>query len=96
MTTDDGSLPETLEEAVAYLIAKLNDDDLRSIAAMEQDEFLMVAHFGLGLWIRNNLGLWSDGPLAKSLAGNDYSLQADDMSGIILTALWERLQETPP
>lgn len=83
---------QTLDEAIEYLLAALPEKDLERIASMEKGEFLAEAHFGLGMWIRNNLGLWAGGPLAKDLEENHMCFMADDMSHVILKALWERLQ----
>ena len=85
--------PETLQEAVEYVVTKLPEKDRELIAATEKDEFLVSAHFGLGMWMRNNLGLWAGGPLAKDLEENHDCFMADDMSDVILGALWERLQK---
>jgi hypothetical protein len=40
-------------------------------------------HFGLGLYIRNEMGLWRGAPLAESLSVRGVK-HPDDMSGIIL------------
>lgn len=49
--------PVTIDEAVGVVIATLSDDERAGIAALARDQ-LAGLHFGLGLWIRNNLGLW--------------------------------------
>lgn len=49
------SLPATLDEAVGVILATLEDKDLSEIAQMPFTE-LFSLHFGLGQWIRNNLG----------------------------------------
>jgi hypothetical protein len=55
---------------------------------------MVLYHMGLGLWMRNNWGLWSRGPLYEHFAG--LGLQhPDDMSGLILTCLWRRLHDAP-
>ena len=51
-------------------------------------------HFGLGLWMRNNWGLWSDSRLAQSF--DRLGIQhPDDMSGIILRSFWRELNGQP-
>ena len=55
-------------------------------------ETKMGAHMGLGMWIRNNLDLWAHGALAKDLEENHGCFMADQMSEVVLEALWERLQ----
>jgi hypothetical protein len=48
------------------VIASLSDEEKAAIAAMAESE-LIGLHFCLGMWIRNNLGLWQ---------GNDELMQA--------------------
>lgn len=58
--------PATIDEAVGVVIATLSDEDKAAIAAMAESE-LIGLHFGLGAWIRNNLGLWQgNGALLES------------------------------
>jgi hypothetical protein len=51
-------------------------------------------HHGLGTWIRNSWGLWSQGPLYWhfQLMGLEHP---DDMSGVILTSFWRHLHDRP-
>ena len=58
--------PATIDEAVGVVIASLSDREKAAIAAMAESE-LIGLHFCLGMWIRNNLGLWQ---------GNDELMQA--------------------
>jgi hypothetical protein len=51
-------------------------------------------HFGLGMWMRNNWGLWSGSRLAKWFAAKGVH-HPDDMSGIILGAYWAHLHHQP-
>jgi len=48
--------PATIDEAVGVVIASLSEEEKAAIAAMAESE-LIGLHFGLGMWIRNNLGL---------------------------------------
>ena len=51
-------------------------------------------HFGLGLWMRNNWGLWGGSRLAQAF--NRLGIQhPDDMSGIILQSFWRELNGQP-
>ena len=51
-------------------------------------------HFGLGLWMRNNWGLWRGSRL--SVFFNQLGVcHPDDMSGIILDSYWRRLNHLP-
>jgi len=81
--------PINLEEAVIQLTKILPDTTQQKILAMTEDEFLGGFHFGLGMWIRNNWGLWRGGELAKDF--NDKGIfHPDDMSGIILKCYYRQ------
>jgi hypothetical protein len=76
--------PQTLEEAVRQLQKILPDSLQQRFAAQTEAEFTARAHFGLGMWMRNNWRLWRAGPLAQHF--NALGIHhPDDMSGIILT-----------
>ncbi|MGE0773315.1 MAG: DUF6794 domain-containing protein [Cyclobacteriaceae bacterium] len=82
--------PVNLEDAVSHL-AIIHDDTIKAkIRAMSENEFLAGSHFGLGMWIRNNWGLWRGKELAKYL--NSIGLfHPDDMSSVILTCYYREL-----
>jgi uncharacterized protein DUF6794 len=53
-------------------------------------------HWGLGLAIRNVLGLWrDDAPLTRWFAARGF-VQGDDMASEILRAYWRRLHGLEP
>lgn len=54
---DNKDWPTTIDAAVRVLQGLLPEDEQRKIAAMAEDDLILM-HFGLGAWIRNNLGLW--------------------------------------
>jgi len=82
--------PINLEEAVIQLTKILPDSTQQKILSMTENEFLGGSHFGLGMWIRNNWGLWRGGELAKEF--NDKGIfHPDDMSGIILKCYYRQL-----
>ena len=87
-----GVHPETVAAAVRLLLDLMPSDDQARIVAMSK-EVLTELHLGLGMWVRNNLGLWS---------GNGALLQAtdranaDDASMVIVEALWQHLREGLP
>lgn len=72
--------PETYEAALDCLDKILPARDRSALAAADGP---VEAHFGLGLFIRNNWGLWKKGPLYRSMAGRGF-LTPDDMSGAII------------
>lgn len=88
--------PTTIDEAVGVVIASLSDEDKAAMAAMAESE-LIGLHFGLGAWIRNNLGLWKgNDQLMGAARERNQSMHPDDASMVIIEAVWERLREMAP
>lgn len=93
----DDALPRTVDEAVDRLIAMMSPDDLAQIRQMSGHD-LIELHFSLGMAIRNRFGLWGDNhELMESCASvravpSDF-FRPDSASGVIIEALWQRLQE---
>jgi len=88
--------PATIDEAVGVVIATLSDEDKAAMAAMAESE-LIGLHFGLGAWIRNNLGLWKgNDQLMRAARECNQSMHPDDASMVIIEAVWERLREMAP
>ena len=82
--------PINLEEAVEQLKIIHHDTIKQKILEMTEDEFLGGAHMGLGMWMRNNWGLWKGKELAKYF--NSIGIyHPDDMSGIILSSYYREL-----
>ena len=83
--------PKTKEEAVDRILLELPEADKEIIKNIPTEFDLYEYHHGLGLWIRNNFGLYQ---------GNNDLLQflglkrhPDDVSMSIIRALWNRLRE---
>lgn len=74
------------------LLGLLPAGEKAKIAAMSQDD-LVALHLGLGMWIRNNLGLWSEN---SALLESARAQNPDDASVVIIEALWRRLREATP
>jgi len=80
--------PTTVETAVRLLMSMVEESEQTKIAAMI-DEDLYMLHFGLGIWIRNNMGFY---------AGNDQLLKAtqaidaDDASMVIMRAFRDQIR----
>ncbi|TRW18014.1 DUF6794 domain-containing protein [Glacieibacterium frigidum] len=74
--------PATFEAAVKCL-----DDGLPAAtrAQLVQPGGTALAHHGLGTFLRNQWGLWKNGPLAVSMREMGFR-SPDDMSGAILSA----------
>ena len=83
--------PETLEEAVEFVISSLSKEDRNTIKNIRKEN-LIDLHFGLGTWIRNSLGLWGDN---KKLLGTDEykNDHPDNISSKIIKAVWDKLNE---
>ena len=79
-------------EALDSLIPTATKQYLRSLEEADLDR----EHWGLGLAIRNVLGLWrEDAPLTQWFAARGFT-QGDEMSVEILRAYWRRLQGLAP
>ena len=86
------SLPSTVEEAVDRLMMVLNDEQMLTIATMQEDD-LIDLHFSLGIEIRNAFELHGpDSLLVKSLGP---FVHPDDVSMVIINALWKELYKQP-
>ena len=83
-------IPRNIEDCFHQLDTLLSPQDLRTIKNYESRDEMTNLHFSLGLWMRNNWGLWCGSRLQK------YCLQRglrhpDDMSGTILEYYWDYL-----
>ncbi len=86
-------IPADLEACFMELNAMLTPQLIEKMRSGTEDD-MTEYHFGLGMWIRNNWGLWGDSPLAKGF--NDKGIKhADDMAGIILKSFWRSLNKKP-
>ena len=84
-------VPKNLNEAIEQLQVVLHDSTKENILIMTEEDFVARSHFGLGMWIRNNWGLWKNNELANYF--NSLGIyHPDDMSGIILTSYYRELQ----
>lgn len=80
-------IPESLDDAVTVLYNFLTDEAKDQIRKKMPN-----VHFGSGMQVRNNWGLWQGSVLAKWF--NERGIfHADDMSGLIFTALEKRVRE---
>lgn len=85
-------VPRDLQETFVALDATLQEDVRRR---MLRDDFAWDSqHFGLGLGLRNEWGLWTGSRLAKYFHGLGIH-HPDDMSGIILESYRRRLHGQP-
>jgi hypothetical protein len=81
--------PETVEDCLKIIDKLLPEDQKEEIKTMELFDFKTAAHFGLGMWIRNNLGAWNlDSPLVKNTG-----MSGDMLSSFILEAYHTHLTQ---
>lgn len=82
-------IPENLDDCLLILNQLLNGTIKDEIKNAEN---IVGFHFGLGMWIRNNWGLWGGSRL--QLWFNNQGLNnPDDISGLILSVYQEYLQK---
>ena len=85
---DNFKLPETVDEVVDRLMMVLDDEQKIALATLQEDDLINL-HFSLGMAIRNAFGLhYVD---SKLLASCNTAIHPDDVSGLIIKALWDKL-----
>lgn len=88
--------PATIDEAAGVVIAALHEAEAAKIAGMPESELIHL-HFELGMWIRNNLGLWQgNDALMQALREREPDIHPDDASMLIIEQVWRRLREMTP
>lgn len=88
--------PQSVADAVERLISDLPLKDKATVANMSRNE-LPSLHLNLGRYIMNNFGLLSGNrELMKSCrsASKEILRHEEDAVTVIITALWEKLQQT--
>lgn len=83
-------IPKDLNECLDQLNLLFNKKDKEEIKAKTEKDFTASSHFGPGLWIRNNWGLWKGSRLYYFFKSKGI-FHPDDMSGIILTSYYRKL-----
>jgi len=83
-------IPHNLEESFYVLDTLLTAKDIQLIRSLPERDAMSAFHFGLGMWLRNNWGLWGGSRLQQ------YFLQRgvehpDNMSGILLEYYYDYL-----
>ncbi len=97
-TKDDNALygvyiPIDLNDAFVELKKILSPELIEEMKNGSEREMIRY-HRGLGMWMRNNWGLWKGSGLSSyfNKLGIDHP---DDMSGIILNSFWRHLNGQP-
>ncbi|MDD4182857.1 MAG: hypothetical protein PHT53_03445 [Candidatus Omnitrophica bacterium] len=86
-------IPENLNDCFTELKRMLSPELIKEMQAGAEADMAKY-HHGLGMWIRNNWGLWS-GSRLKTYFNNLEVRHPDDMSSIILDSLWRTLNNKP-
>lgn len=82
-------LPKTVAEAVKFIIARMSPEDIENfLKHAKSKEDVAMFHHGFGTWVRNELGLWDRNPELLQATGEWHP---DDASGVILEAVWTKL-----
>jgi len=84
-------IPANLDDCIRHIDAMWSDSVKNEVMKMTEEEFISRAHFGFGLWMRNNWGLWAGSRLAVYFNGIGI-FHPDDMSAIILTSYYRKLK----
>ena len=91
--------PETVTEAIERLMTVLEGEHKIAIAIMRKED-LVDLHFSLGMAIRNAFGLHEPGSKLLASCNNAIHLNTsynathpDDASGVIIQALWIKLNQ---
>ena len=87
--------PSSIQEAVSIIQKKFPAKQLENFASQPESIACVQAHFDLGMWIRNNWFYGSGSPLAKKMLEIDWTLDADQMSSLIIKSLWQVLNGQP-
>ncbi len=86
-------IPFDLNDALRELDQIMGEKGRSEVLNAKEDDMILY-HFGVGQWMRNEWGLWRGSRLSRYF--NQLGIRhADDMSGIILTSYWRKLHEKP-
>lgn len=83
-------IPKNIEECFVELNKILKTETVDGIKKLKSRDETSNYHMGLGLWLRNNWGLWGGSRLQIYLTNKGLN-QPDDMSGLILEYYYDWL-----
>ncbi len=86
-------VPISLEDAFVELRKMLPPQAIEKMRSGTEEE-MSLYHLSLGMWIRNNWGLWGGSRLSKYFNGLGLH-HPDDMSALILSTFWCHLNSKP-
>lgn len=87
---NDIYIPKDLKDCFLQLDNLLSAGDKEQIKNLKDRSETIRYHFNLGLWIRNNWGLWRDSRLQKYFLDRKI-FHPDDMSSLILENYYDWL-----
>jgi hypothetical protein len=79
-------LPETVDEAIQYLLSRLDDENRNALKNMKREDLILL-HRSYGMGIRNSLGLWGSNQKLRAdpeIAG----MFPDSASNYIIERMW--------
>lgn len=84
-------IPKDIDEAIDTLDTILSAEDKQYLtdSTSTMRGFVAATHFGLGMWMRNNWGLWGGSRLQRYFRDRQV-FHPDDMSGEILKAYYKK------
>lgn len=88
---DGRYIPKDLGEAFAELDKSLSEIDRKEMSELPKRSDMIQYHMGLGMWLRNNWGLWGGSRLQKYFTDKGMT-HPDDMSSVILFYYWDWLK----
>jgi hypothetical protein len=87
-------IPTNLQDCFQELDRMLPASVVKSVRLSTEAD-LLHQHFGLGMWMRNNWGLWSEWSRLKKYLDSLRIHDADDASSLILVSYWSHLNPKP-
>ena len=83
-------IPKDIDEAIDSLDVIISPEDKRYITdSLSLEDFGARCHHGLGMWIRNNWGLWGGSRLQRYFLDKNVT-HPDGMSDVILKAYYKK------
>jgi hypothetical protein len=89
MSDEPRQLPRTLDEAVEYILERLDGESKATLLSIHDKREVGRFHFGWGTAIRNDLGLWGTNAELCGALGNGHP---DDMSTALMQDAWLKLR----
>jgi hypothetical protein len=87
--------PKDLNDAIAYLNCKWPEKDKTEYKNKAENDAVAELHFGTGMSIRNNWGLWKGKNKLSKFFKSKGVFHPDDISSIILTSFHRQLNGKP-